>query len=211
MVEDQTYGAIDLFVEADTDALGAGGVFFAVADLLDLEVDLLFFDARPAPSSDATTEAPAPTVRMGRSRSPVRALQGPPGVLPQMVIGLTVSRKRGPGALLVLARGTPSGQAILPEFRDGLRGSRLGQVVTMINRGFSSRETSPTCDAPPRMQDKRTDGDGNAPAHEALSPPGQLQQVHDNLRYKEVRIDSPPGIQWIICRSPTSRTRPGRP
>lgn len=44
MDEDQAYRAMDLLVEADTDAHVQEAVFFAVADLLNLEVDLLFFD-----------------------------------------------------------------------------------------------------------------------------------------------------------------------
>jgi hypothetical protein len=44
MTDDQAYRAMDLLIEADTDAKVQEAVFFAVADLLNLEVDLLFFD-----------------------------------------------------------------------------------------------------------------------------------------------------------------------
>jgi hypothetical protein len=44
MDEDQACRAMDLLIEADTDARVEEAVFFAVADLLNLEVDLLFFD-----------------------------------------------------------------------------------------------------------------------------------------------------------------------
>ena len=42
--EDQAHRAMDLLVEADAQAEVQEAVFFAVADLLNLEVDLLFFD-----------------------------------------------------------------------------------------------------------------------------------------------------------------------
>src|SRR4051794_34766311 len=42
--DDQAYRAMDLLIEADTDARVQEAVFFAVANLLNLEVDLLFFD-----------------------------------------------------------------------------------------------------------------------------------------------------------------------
>src|SRR4051812_45939749 len=42
--DDQAYRAMDLLIQADTDAAVQEAVFFAVADLLNLEVDLLFFD-----------------------------------------------------------------------------------------------------------------------------------------------------------------------
>ena len=44
MDDDQAYRALDLLVEADADAKLQETVFFACADLLNLEVDLLFFD-----------------------------------------------------------------------------------------------------------------------------------------------------------------------
>ena len=44
MDEDQAYRAMDLLVAADAQAEVQEAVFFAVADLLNLEVDLLFFD-----------------------------------------------------------------------------------------------------------------------------------------------------------------------
>lgn len=44
MDEDQAYRAMDLLVQADAQAGVQEAVFFAVADLLNLEVDLLLFD-----------------------------------------------------------------------------------------------------------------------------------------------------------------------
>jgi hypothetical protein len=44
MDDDQAYRALDLLVEADAEAKVQEAVFFACADLLNLEVDLLFFD-----------------------------------------------------------------------------------------------------------------------------------------------------------------------
>jgi len=44
MDEDQAYRAMDLLWEADSQAAVQEAVFFACADLLNLEVDLLFFD-----------------------------------------------------------------------------------------------------------------------------------------------------------------------
>lgn len=49
--DDQAYRAMDLLVEADTDAKIQEAVFFAVANLLNLEVDLLFFDYPANPRS----------------------------------------------------------------------------------------------------------------------------------------------------------------
>ena len=44
MDDDQAYRAVDLLVEADTQGQVQQAVFFAVANLLNLEVDVLYFD-----------------------------------------------------------------------------------------------------------------------------------------------------------------------
>jgi hypothetical protein len=58
MDEDRAYRAMDLLVEADAQAEVQEAVFFAVADLLNLEVDLLFFDS-PANRSAGSAGAVA--------------------------------------------------------------------------------------------------------------------------------------------------------
>ncbi|MGD9528931.1 MAG: hypothetical protein AB7L91_18935 [Dehalococcoidia bacterium] len=98
--------------------------------------------------------------------------------------------------------GNPNDQAILPEIHDGLRGWRLGRVFTVVDRGFSSRENVAYLQragqnyiAGERMRD------GGPHAAEALSRQGRYQQVRDNLRVKEVRLDSTPGVRWITCHN----------
>ncbi|MGD9706025.1 MAG: IS1634 family transposase [Pseudonocardia sp.] len=104
--------------------------------------------------------------------------------------------------------GNTNDQAILPEVKDGLRGWRLGRVVTVVDRGFSSRDNLAYLQragghyiAGERMRD------GSPHAAEALSRQGRYQQVRDNLRVKEVKLDSTPGIRWIICHNPDEAER----
>jgi transposase len=207
MDEDQAYRAMDLLVEADTDASVQEAVFFAVADLLNLEVDLLFFDTTSTyfqrdtedPDPDGEDESPG-FRRYGHSKDHRRDL-------PQIVIGLAVTREGIPVRCWCWP-GNTNDQAILPEVKDGLRGWRLGRVVTVVDRGFSSRENLAYLRragghyiAGERMRD------GSAHAAEALSRQGRYQSVRDNLRVKEVRIDSTPGIRWIICHNPDEAER----
>ena len=208
MDDDQAYRAMDLLIEADTDASVQEAVFFAVADLLNLEVDLLFFDTTSTYFERDTEDA-----------DPADGEYGTPGFrryghskdhrkdLPQIVIGLAVTREGIPVRCWCWP-GNTNDQAILPEVRDGLRGWRLGRVVTVVDRGFSSRENLAYLQragghyiAGERMRD------GNARAHEALSRQGRYQQVRDNLRVKEVKIASTPGIRWIICHNPDEAER----
>ncbi len=131
--------------------------------------------------------------------------------LPQIVIGLAVTREGIPVRCWCWP-GNTNDQAILPEVRDGFGGWRLGRVVTVVDRGFSSRENLAYLQragghyiAGERMRD------GNAHAHEALSRQGRYQQVRDNLRVKEVRIDSTPGIRWGTIRHNPRRPNATRP
>ncbi len=208
MDEDQAYRAMDLLVEADTDASVQEAVFFAVADLLNLEVDLLFFDTTST-YFERDTEDPDPADgedgsagfrRYGHSKDHRRDL-------PQIVIGLAVTREGIPVRCWCWP-GNTNDQAILPEVKDGLRGWRLGRVVTVVDRGFSSRENLAYLQragghyiAGERMRD------GNAHAAQALSRQGRYQQVRDNLRVKEVKLDSTPMVRWIICHNPDEAER----
>ena len=216
MDEDQAYRAMDLLVEADTDASVQEAVFFAVADLLNLEVDLLFFDTTstyferdtedPDPADDGeeggdgASSAGRGFRRYGHSKDHRRDL-------PQIVIGLAVTREGIPVRCWCWP-GNTNDQAILPEVKDGLRGWRLGRVVTVVDRGFSSRENLAYLRragghyiAGERMRD------GNADAYQALSRQGRYQSVRDNLRVKEVKLDSTPGVRWIICHNPEEAER----
>ncbi len=69
MDDDQAYRAMDLLVAADAQAEVQEAVFFAVADLLNLEVDLLFFDTT---SSTSRPRTPMSSVAVASRKTPVR-------------------------------------------------------------------------------------------------------------------------------------------
>jgi len=200
MDEDQAYRAMDLLVEADTDAEIQEAVFFAVADLLNLEVDLLFFDTT---STYFETEDPDEFRKYGKSKDSRPDL-------PQIVIGLAVTREGIPVRCWVWP-GNTNDNSILPEVKDGLRGWRLGRVVTVVDRGFSSdanldylRRAGGHWIAGEKMRD------GSADAHAVLARPGRYRSVRDNLRVKEVRLDTSNddvAKRWIICHNPYEAER----
>ncbi|HET6953488.1 MAG TPA: IS1634 family transposase, partial [Acidimicrobiales bacterium] len=201
MDEDQAYRAMDLLVATDVQAEVQEAVFFAVADLLNLEVDLLFFDTTST-YFERDTEEPddGGFGRYGHSKD-----HRPD--LPQIVIGLAVTREGIPVRVWCWP-GNTNDQAILPEVKDGLRGWRLGRVVTVVDRGFSSdanlaylRRAGGHWIAGVRMRD------GSPDAAEALSRQGRYQTVRDNLRVKEVRLDRTPDRRWIVCHNPAEAIR----
>jgi transposase len=202
MDEDQAYRAMDLLVEADAEAEVQEAVFFAVADLLNLEVDLLFFDTT---STYFETDHEDP-LEVGGFRRYGHSKDHRPD-LPQIVIGLAVTREGIPVRVWCWP-GNTNDQTVLPEVKDGLRGWRLGRVVTVVDRGFSSdanlaylRRAGGHWIAGERMRD------GSADAQEALSRQGRYQQVRDNLRVKEVRLGSSTDKRWIVCHNPAEAER----
>jgi transposase len=200
MDEDQAYRAMDLLVEADAQAGVQEAVFFAVAGLLNLEVDLLFFDTTSTYFERDTEEAGQDAFRLyGHSKD-----HRPD--LPQIIIGLAVTREGIPVRVWCWP-GSTSDQTILPEVRDDIRGWRLGRVITVVDRGFSSadnlaylRRGGGHYIAGMRMRD------GNPLVEQVLSRQGRYQQVKDNLRVKEVSIEST-DVRFIICHNPEQAER----
>lgn len=212
--DDQAYRAMDLLIEADTDARVQEAVFFAVANLLNLEVDLLFFDTTST-YFERDTEDTAPVAgaedaadsgggsgfrRYGHSKDSRSDL-------PQIIIGLAVTREGIPVRVWCWP-GTTSDQAVLPQVKDDLRAWRLGRVVTVVDRGFSSaanldylRRAGGHFIAGERMRA------GTAHVEEVLARQGRYRTVRDNLRVKEVRLESAPDLRWVLCANPDEATR----
>jgi hypothetical protein len=104
--------------------------------------------------------------------------------------------------------GNTADNTVIGQVKDDLCGWRLGRVVTVVDRGFSSdenltylRRAGGHFIAGERMRD------GSADAAAALSRPGRYQQVRNNLRVKEVRLDDSSGIRWIVCHNPAEAAR----
>src|SRR3954452_13430673 len=206
MDEDQAYRAMDLLVEADAQAQIQEAVFFATADLLNLEVDLLFFDTTSTyferDEPDGAGENGAPAFRAyGHSKD-----HRPD--LPQVVIGLAVTREGIPVRVWVWP-GNTNDMSVITEVKDDLRGWRLGRVVTVVDRGVSSDENLRYLTragghwiAGERMRD------GSANAQAALARQGRYQTVRDNLRVKEVRVgEGDSAKRFIVCHNPAEAER----
>ncbi len=200
--EDQCYRAMDLLVDADTEAKVQEAVFFACADLLNLEVDLLFFDTTSTYFERDEPEDGEDAFRVyGHSKD-----HRPD--LPQIVIGLAVTREGIPVRVWCWP-GNTSDMSLLKQVKDDLRGWRLGRVVTVVDRGFSSDENLTYLTragghwiAGERMRDGAPD------VAEALSRQGRYQTVRDNLRVKEVRVGDGDGSKrFIICHNPGEAER----
>nr|WP_211330574.1 IS1634 family transposase [Prauserella muralis] len=169
-------------------------MFFAVANLLNLSVDILLFDTTSTYFERDTAETGEDAFRRyGHSKDHRDDL-------PQIVIGLAVT-KEGIPVRVWCWPGYTNDQAILPEVTDDMRGWRLGQVITVVDRGFSSadnlaylRRAGGHFIAGMRMRD------GNPLVERVLARQGRYQQVKENLRVKEVRLDEA-DVRYVICHN----------
>ena len=205
MDDDQAYRALDLLVEADAEAKVQEAVFFACADLLNLEVDLLFFDTTSTyfeAEPDGESEADQLPFRVfGHSKD-----HRPD--LPQVVIGLAVTREGIPVRVWVWP-GNTSDETVIAQVKDDLRGWRLGRCVWVVDRGFSSDDNLRYLTrggghwiAGERMRD------GSPDAQAALARPGRYQTVRDNLRVKDVRLgEGDSARRFVVCHNPAEAER----
>src|SRR6266536_1274534 len=200
MDDDQAYRAMDLLVEADAQAQVQQAVFFAVAHLLNLEVDLLFFDTTSTYfERDEEEDEVGGFRRYGKSKDHRDDL-------PQIVIGLAVTREGIPVRVWCWP-GNTQDQTVLVQVKDDLRGWKLGRVITVVDRGFSSadnlvylRRAGGHYIAGMRMRD------GNALVAQVLSRQGRYRGVRDNLRVKEVRLEGT-DQRFVICHNPEQAER----
>jgi transposase len=175
-------------------------VFFAVANLLNLEVDLLFFDTTSTYFERDSEQTRDEAFRVSGHSKDHR------DDLPQIVIGLAVT-KEGIPVRVWCWPGNTSDQAILAEVKDNMRGWRLGRVITVVDRGFVSadnltylRRAGGQFIAGMRMRDH------NPLVERVLSRQGRYQQVKENLRVKEVRLDDT-DVRFVICHNPEQADR----
>src|SRR6266511_3639289 len=219
--DDACYRAMDWLLEIHQEL--EQEIFGQVATLLDLEVDLLFFDTtstyfeldepdtpiardqRGVPVLDADGEGPGDKAadKAGfRSYGLSKDLRDDP---PQIVVGMAVTRTGIPVRLWCWPGGT-SDQVLIRQVKRDLRDWTLARVIWVADRGFASAEN--------RRYLRRGDHhyiigeklrSGSAEATAALARQGRYQQVADNLRVKEVRISD--HERFVICYNPQQADR----
>jgi transposase len=195
-------------------------VFDQVADLLNLEVDLLFFDTT---STYFVTEEADERVARDQNGNRVTssdadgAEREPAGFrtrgkskdhrddLPQVVIGMAVTRDGIPVRVWCWP-GNTNDSALIRQVKDDMRDWCLSKVIWVADRGFTSAEN--------RRYLRKGGGSyiigeklrsGSAEAAAALSRQGRYKDVAGNLKVKEVRIAE--DERFVICFNPEAAER----
>ncbi|GGL60172.1 IS1634 family transposase [Planomonospora parontospora] len=215
--DDACYRAMDWLIEIS--AKLEEEVFHQVANLLNLEVDLLFFDTtstyfetedadeavprdafgQVVPEQDATDDHKRKGFRsFGKSKDHRDDL-------PQVVIGMAVTRTGIPVRVWSWP-GATGDSALIRQVKDDMRDWTLSRIVWVADRGFASERN--------RLHLRKGDHhyiigeklrSGSAEATDALARQGRYQEIRDNLRVKEVRIRE--DERFIICFNPEAAQR----
>src|ERR687898_496297 len=220
--DDACYRAMDWLLEIHQ-ALERE-VFGQVANLLNLEVDLLFFDTTSTyfeldepdepiardQRGHALPEATDPAADDGDGAKPAGFRSHGHSKdhrddLPQIVVGMAVTRTGIPVRVWCWP-GNTSDQVLIRQVKADLRDWTLTRVIWVADRGFPSADN--------RRYLRRGDHhdilgerprSGSAEATAALSRQGRYQQVADNLRVKEVKISE--AERFVICYKPEQAER----
>jgi len=193
--------------------------YFTVTDLLNLEVDLLFFDTTstyfeteeadedvprdirgervPAGSGKAVSEAGFRT--NGNSKDSR-------GDLPQVIVGMAVTRDGIPVRVWSWP-GNTADSGLIRQVKKDLREWSLSKVIWAADRGFTSQENRRFL-----MQggggyiigEKLRSGSPEVKA--AMSRQGRYKTVRDNMQVKEVRLGDD-SDRLIICYNPDQAER----
>ena len=196
-------------------------VYFTIADLLNLEVDLLFFDTTS--TYFELEEADEETARNWRGEKtadgeddadPAKAAgfrthgksKDSRDDLPQIVIGMAVTRQGIPVRVWCWP-GNTADPALIRQVKADMRDWTLGKVIWVADRGFSSAANR-------RLLQQGAGGyiigeklrTGSPHVKAALSRQGRYQQVAGNMQVKEVRI-ADASDRFVICYNPDAATR----
>jgi hypothetical protein len=203
--DDQCYRAMDWLLQIEAEL--AEQVYWSVANLLNLEVDLLFFDTTSTYFETDAADPPSEGAPAGFRTYNGHSKDHRPD-LPQVVIGLAVTRTGIPIRVWTLP-GNASDQELIRSVKDDLSAWKLGRVVWVTDRGFNSARN--------RRYLQRAGGHSiigeklrgdSAEAKAALARAGRYHTVAGNLQVKEVVLDD--GVmrdRFVICRNPEAATR----
>jgi Transposase DDE domain len=220
--DDACYRAMDALLGVETKVCKE--IYHQVADLLNPEVDLLFFDTtstyfettggqadEPVARDEHgrvnpdPTAVPADDTRDVGFRTHGKSKDHRPD-LPQVVIGMAVTRTGIPVRVWCWP-GNTNDQALIRQVKDEMRDWTLGRIVWVADRGFTSAEN--------RRYLRRGGGhyiigeklrSGSAEATAALSRQGRYAVVADNLQVKEVKLVDADD-RFVICYHPDTAER----
>ncbi|GAB3881502.1 IS1634 family transposase [Kibdelosporangium lantanae] len=224
VVDEACYRAMDWLIEVAPEL--SRTVYDNVADLLNLEVDLLFFDTTSTYFELDEPDQPVDrdehgaltnnngnidsqdTVKAAGFRTYGKSKDSRPD-LPQVVIGMAVTRNGIPVRCWCWP-GNTSDSALIRQVKDDMRDWSLGRVVWVADRGFTSAENRRYLQRAGGhyILGEKLRGDSDE-AKAALARQGRYKTVAGNLQVKEVNLtkDDLADDRFVICFNPEAAQR----
>jgi len=198
----QLYRAMDFLLEHRDEVQWQ--VYTSVANLLNLQVDLLFFDTTT--SYFEVDEEDDDGTGHGFRRRGYSKDHRPD--LPQAVIGLAVTREGIPVRCWVWP-GSTADVTVVEQVKKDLMGWQLGRVITVVDRGFVSEDN---------LKELRKGGghyiagermrSGKAGAEAALRRAGRYQVVKEGVEVKEIVVgEGEARERYVVVRNPKQAQR----
>jgi hypothetical protein len=184
------YDALDFFQKHQDEI--EEGVFFQVANLMNLDVDLVFYDTTTA---EFTIDEGDEFRRFGYSKDSRWT--------PQVVIALAVTREGFPVRSWVFP-GNTADVTTIKKIRADLRGWKLHRILFVGDAGMNSEENrAELAQACGRyVLATRTTGITEV-QKEVLGRPGRFKKLADNLYVKEVVVgEGARRRRYLVCRNP---------
>lgn len=202
------YLAMDFLEEHKAEVEKA--VYFRMADLLNADVDIIFYDTTSL-HFEVDEEDDLTLKKQGRDYEPLRKRgysKNGRGDAPQIVIGMAVTRDGLPVRSWVFS-GETSDVTTVERVKQDLRGWRLGRCVFVGDAGMNSEENRRTLalgNGKYILASRMRAGD--EVTRDVLARAGRYREVRDNLRVKEVIVgDGERRRRYVVCHNPTEETR----
>jgi transposase len=198
----QMYEAMDL-LHWNVDEV-ENAVFFHIANLFNLVVDVIFYDTTTASFSideaDEDTETGAGLRKYGHSKDGTWS--------PQIVVALAVTREGLPVRSWVFP-GNTSDVDTVKKVREDLRGWKLGRALFVADSGMNS---STNRDELARACGKYLLATRMASVseikEEVLTKPGRFRTITENLQAKEIVVgDGELRRRYVLCYNPREAER----
>jgi len=169
-------------------------VFWSTASLLNLTVDLIFFDTT---NTYFEIEEPGPSELKAYGKSKEKRDD-----LPLVTVGLAVTREGIPVRCWVLPGNQHDSQRVAQVQQD-LNNCKLGRVVWVMDRGMTSDENRRILQKAGGQYILGEKLRGNHMSEMALSHPGRFKVVADHLQVKQVHVGEGTGRRrYVIAYNP---------
>ena len=171
-------------------------IFFKVANLLNLSVDIIFYDTTTASFSIDYEDDEGPR-QYGHAKEGVWA--------PQVVVALAVTREGIPVRSWVFP-GNTADVSTVKKIKEDLRGWQLGRALFVADSGMNSKDNREEL---ARACGKYLLATRMASVKEireqVISQPGRYTELSENLHAKEVTLLN--GKRYILCYNPAEAKR----